>query len=391
MKLNAISKLMLTAFATVALAIPAMAGEVKMSGNVEINIDNIQKVTDPEANEDNTEESVYSTGGRAELVAEGSTKAGDLVASGKGCMELKVDGTVGICDVWVKVGTSNFDVQVGRFEKIGVYGKGLDIMAEGAPTGPGIYEANYARGRGPGDLALHFTGENFTLELGATYGNESFDFGDNVVIKAEESQGLLDEDLTIENEGITSDYIGFRPAADIKFGPIGVVAAFETLNIRPTNNDLDQTTTKSGGGLKITYSVDMFDAGLNFTSGKITGEVINVDAEKSIEKAEVITDTVDKADETNQTIGGYVTFKFDGKEAGLGYHVTNQEIDADGDENDQENVGSLFLIGYSHPLPVEGAAIKLGFSSANGKVEQDGKDVNTSSTNAARVRFWYEF
>jgi hypothetical protein len=368
MKLNAISKLMLTAFATVALAIPAMAGEVKMSGNVEINIDYKTDVVDYDEDMidlDNVEKTYYDHGGRAELVAEGSTKAGDLVASGKGCMELKVDGTVGVCDVWVKVGTSNVDVQVGRFEKIGVYSKGLDIYLLEAPGTTvddddgedielpmyGIYEANYVRGRGPGDLALHFNGENFTLELGATYGSQN-------------------------NE----NYIGFRPAADVTFGPINLVAAFESLTIKPQDNDAEGQTTKTGAGIKVKYTTDMLEVGVNLTNGNEGGEV---------------DDDNDKDEVTRTTMGLYGTFKFDGKEAGAGFHTTKGVNDMEAtlgeDSEDYETTSNTFFVSYAHPLPVEGAAIKLGLSTANGEAEYDGDGVYTSSANGMRVRFWYEF
>jgi hypothetical protein len=347
---KSMKKWLLVSFAAALFSVPAMAGEVKMSGNVEINLDHISKNIDPEVGDD-TQETVFGNSGRAELTAEGTTKAGDLSVTGKGCMELKVDGDVGVCDVFVKVGSETVDVQVGRFEKIGVYGKGLDIMVENAPEAPEIYEANYARGRGPGDVAVHFNGENFTLELGAVYGNED-----------------------------DANHLGIRPAADVKFGPVGVVAAFENLTIRPQDNDAKDEMIKSGAGIKVTYAADMFDAGLNVTSGKITGEEVNDEGEK-----------VDLDDKTTQTVGGFVTFKFDGKEAGLGYHVTNYKSDSDVDAEDEEKVGNILLLGYSHPLPVEGAAVKLGFSNATGQAEIDGEDVGTSSANAFRVRFWYEF
>jgi hypothetical protein len=84
--------------------------------------------------------------GRLELNATATVKNGGNFMSGKGTVELKQDGTAGVADAWIKLGTAMADVQLGRFEAADLFPMGQDTLVEKSGTVSG-YTANVLRGR----------------------------------------------------------------------------------------------------------------------------------------------------------------------------------------------------------------------------------------------------
>jgi hypothetical protein len=126
---------------------------------------------------------------------------------------------VQVDDVWGKIGTSSFDVQIGRFEAWNLQDESNDMLILEAPNGTARYEANYARGRidSAGQLAVHaFAGEVFGFEGAFVYGKDG-----------------------------TDNLFGVRPVINTRFGNIEFAAGGDYLNTTPQDDSELSETKKS--------------------------------------------------------------------------------------------------------------------------------------------------
>ncbi len=374
MTLKRLRTLVLVAFTSAMLAQPVM-GEPVLSGDLEIDTDYEASVkedgtTDDDGDPDDEEITKFNQGGRGKISVKGRKSKGTLFGTGEASIEAGIGGSLSIADVYVTFGStaSKFNVLIGRYEAAGLYSKGADVLFVGAPDGPGVYEVNFARGRGPGAVGLQFKGiENVSLELNIIWGN--------------------DDD---------GNKFGFRPYLDFNVGPFTGKAAFEQLNITAQDNDSDATTTKSGGGVLGQISFGSATLGVNVTSSSVTGE----DADGND------IDTV-----LTTTVGGFVTVGLgSGREFGVGLHQTSETTEhedttnddgATVEQDDSEKDHTQWFASYTEPLPLDGAAVKFAVSGASANVEDGEKTVGgadqgdpdevTHTAIGYRVRINYSF
>jgi len=84
---------------------------------------------------------------RIKVTPHGKTVTVNFFFEAQADITANVDSTVSPDDVWGKIGTSIFDIQIGRFEGISLFDKGEDVKVVDAPGAPERYEANAVCGR----------------------------------------------------------------------------------------------------------------------------------------------------------------------------------------------------------------------------------------------------
>jgi hypothetical protein len=328
-----------TIFTLVLFCAPIQA-EIIFNGDLEVDTSYVTTSQDP-----STDTTLYDMGGRIKIAPSVRKEADKLFMEAKTDVLCKLDGTVAIDDAWGKIGTSAYDVQVGRFEGWGLFDKGVDIIIVDAPGGPGRYEANYARGRtgGPGQLALHVSPTDvFGFEAGIVYGNEG---DDNV--------------------------IGLRPVVSVTAGPVQFAAGVDMLNATPKDSDADNETSKLGYGAKVKATFGIATFGINYASGTVDGK----DATGA-----------DLDEETTNSMGGYCDLGIGKGTFSLGAFYTTWEQK----DNDYGKEQMQYHASYSHPLPIDGAAIKFGISHANATQESATGDIDSDAM-GFKVRLNYAF
>ncbi|RBO82347.1 carbohydrate porin [Marinomonas aquiplantarum] len=216
------------------LSVGAIAAP-SFDANFEINTDVIDKEIG---------DTTYLQTGRVELNTHGKHTSGDNFVEGKGTIELKVNGTSGIADAYLKIGNSDIDVQLGRFEATNLFPKGKDVVVENA-GGVTVYEANKARGRtsdNGGQIALHLNASDaVTFELATIYGAGDADnaTGDN-----------------------TTSIAGIRPVVTFKAGAATITAGYESLDYELTNGS---NVSQSGFALAANFDVSGANVNLAVT------------------------------------------------------------------------------------------------------------------------------
>ena len=260
--------------ATLLFCFPVQA-EVGLSGDLEIDTAYTTTSTDP-----STDTTQYDLNGRIKVVPTARTEVGNLFFEAKAEILAKTDNTDGngvqVDDAYGKIGTSTFDVQIGRFEAWVLQDESNDMLIAEAPTGVTRYEANYARGRmdGAGQLALHvLPNDMFGLEVGIVYGKESNDFNDAAL-----------------TEAIDVNMIGFRPVIKTNFGPIEFAVGADMLNTTPQDDSLEYEISKLGFGARVKATFGIATLGISYASGTESGS----DAAGH-----------DLADQTTNSYGGY--------------------------------------------------------------------------------------
>jgi hypothetical protein len=312
--------------------VPSTYAELKWGANVETN-------TTFETDSNGTTENYYTNDGRVEVVVEAETKndSGYFVG-GKGCFEIGVNGSVGACDAFFKLGNASYTLKVGSWEAEGLFSKGQDIYVAG--TGAAWwYEANTVRGRGVDGMGVIFNaGENLTFDVKFGFDNDG------------------DENL-----------IGVRPVVKFSSGNFTVKAGGEYALINPFDTDSDVEYTIFGAAIDVSVTMGNITIGGTGTYGK--EEWTDVDADTGVS-----TD----GDETTMTDTAYINVKMGDNTLGLGAGFTQQ---------DEEDVNEMYAFAsYAMPLPVEGAWVKFGASFASG---DNGSEDLTSF--GGRVRFFYGF
>ena len=291
-------------------------GNLVVSGDVEVNLNTEtknMKSTDMKSTRNFQE-------GRGKLKFEATADMGDLYVGGEGAIEAKQDGTVGGGDYFFKVGGPAWDIAMGRKGGEGLYTAGQDIALPDLGV-VGRYAVDKASQAAVG-------GANLT-----------FSPNDSLKMQIRIQSGTVED----QNE------VGFRPWVNLKFGGIGITAAYETLSRSAQKSGDPAGNSFSGFGLKMTGDVGAVSLGLNYTSGKEEGD-----------------DTVNSA-------GGYLTINMFAGSLGVGYHQNTKAKMA------QNNSFISYVIS---PLVVDGSKVSVGYGVSTHEKDMAG---------LFRIRFNYAF
>lgn len=290
-------------------------------------------------------------------------------------------GAPHVLDSYVKVGQRRWDVQLGRFLAWEVYyrGQGIELYTAeeaGALGAPTLYWLELTRGHmnGPGQAAAHFFPTDFlALEAAGVYGQES---GQN--------------------------YLGVRPAADLSFGGLRLIAGYEYLDQSPQISADKVEVTSQGWAARLQYSLAPAGSpwvrsppGTTFSEevGKgATGRVavFGVEVAQTRVDATRIDGLVD-AEKTldKTTVGGFVDVDFWRNSIGIGYHRTEQK-----NEQGETNVQHQAFVSYLYRLPIEGLSVKAVYGFARGDIEDvdvGGLSTWSNEMSSFRVRVRYDF
>jgi hypothetical protein len=363
----------------IALFCSPVQAEISFSGDLEIDTSYTTTSTDP-----STDTTQYDSGGRIKVVPAARTEAGNLYMEAVAQILAKTDNTDGsgvqIDDAYGKIGTSVFDIQIGRFEAWNLFDESNDMLIVDAPTGPGRYKANYARGRidSAGQLALHvFSGDAFGFEAGFVYGQDDVALGYQEYINYTDAGGLpVWAGTSVDT---ASNMIGFRPVVNAKFGNFEFSGGFDLLKTTPQDDDLDAEITKTGYGARIKAVLGMATLGINYASGTVETTAPQYDGTGNL------TGHADQPDETTDSYGGYCDLALGDGVLTLAAVFTNWEAD----NNPFEQEHNQYYAAYAHPLPIEGATIKFAVSSAT--ADDEDPSAGDSDALAFKVRLNYNF
>ncbi len=314
--------------------------------NVEINTD--FKTSTEEASVSggsSTDMTEFSQGGRVEFFADHrTTMDSGLYAGLKSVFSVGDDGSFGTGNNYFEIGNAGWFVQVGRIEAEGLFGKGADIYIAGAPGAPGRYEANKARGRDNfGGRVDIMPSDALTVEVGMMYGNS----GDNNVL-------------------------GARPLVKFSASGLTVKAGVDYYMETPKDSDANGEVTKMGFGGNAEYGMGAITLGAS-AAMLIDGGKDETDAD--LDEAQTL------------SLFGYAKMAMGAGTLGVGGGMTTLAYDKSNDESSMIET----YVSYDAPLPVDGAAIKLGASYAGATIEPDGGIDQDNSAFGGRVRLWYEF
>jgi hypothetical protein len=313
--------------------------ELNLSANVETNTTFEAKTS--AANVDTTH---FPNDGRVEVVLESKTENEDgMYFAGKGCFEVQVDGSMGVCDVWAALGNASMMLKVGHWEAEGLFSKGQDTYIADAGAAS-FYEANKVRGRDPDGIGVVMNmGENMTLDAKMAYDN---------------SDGW--------------NKVGARPMVILEAGSLHIEVGGEYLLETPEDSDSDDENTWAGGAVDLAFSLDTITIGGSVTYGKNETTTVTVDDTTGVETK---TDT----EETYLSGTGYTTIAMGDNSLGIGGGFTQQ------DEADTNQMYAF--VSYALALPVEGAKVTFASSYSTGDAGTD----DDPTAFGARVRFNYDF
>lgn len=322
--------------------------EITLTGDLEIDTSHTTNSTDAIGASSGTDTTEYDLGGRIKVVPAVRKESGNLFFEAKAEILAKTDNSDGdgvqVDDAYGKIGTSSFDVQIGRYEAWNLHDESNDMLIVEAPNGAARYEANNARGRmdGAGQLAVHaFAGDAFSFEGGFVYGKDG-----------------------------TDNVFGLRPVIITKFGPVELAAGADYLNNTPQDDTGLNETTKLGYGARVQAVLGIVTLGINYASGTVE---------------ETDDAGVDQPDETTNSYGGYCDLALGDGVLTLAAFFTNWEED----NNTYEKEHNQYYIAYAHPIPIDGAAIKFAVSQAN--ASDDDPTMGDSDALGFKVRLYYAF
>lgn len=345
--LKIVGAMVASVFALAIFFSPVQA-DFSVVGDLEIDTTYSAKSTDPDA-----DETEYDLNGRIKVQPTARKEAGNMYMEAIAQILAKVDGSAGIDDAWGKIGTSKFDIQIGRYEGWNLYDESNDMLIVDAPTGAARYKANYARGRmdGAGQLALHvLPNDAFGLEVGLVYGQDSDDLGAG------------DVDV---------NQVGIRPVILTKFGPVEFSAGADMLTITPQDDNAEGEISKVGFGARVKAAFSIVTLGIDYANGTEGG----TDA----------TTGNDLDDQTTSSIGGYCDLALGKGVLTMGGSFTTLEKDSD----DYTQEHNQYYVAYAHPLPIDGAAIKFAVSQAS--ASNDDPAIEDSDALGFKVRLYYAF
>lgn len=297
-------------------------GNLVVSGNVEVNLNTETK----NMKSTDMKSTANSQTGRGELVFEATADMGDLYVGGRGALTADQAGAAAGGDYYFQVGGPAWDITLGRKGGEGLYTAGQDIALPDLGV-VGRYAVDKASQGGVG-------GANLT-----------FSPNDSLKMQIRIQSGTVDGDEDMKN-----NQVGFRPWVNLKFGGIGITAAYETLSETPQESGKTAVNKSfSGFGLKMTGDVGAVSLGLNYTSGKQEGA------------------------ETQNSAGGFLTINMFAGSLGVGYHQNTQAKMA------QTNSFISYVIS---PLVVDGSKVSVGYGVSTHEKDMAG---------LFRVRFNYAF
>jgi hypothetical protein len=340
--------------------------DITLNGQVRVDT---SYTTDSQENtgSSSTDNTIYDQTGRVKLVPSIRTESGSLFIEAKAEIMANQDGDPSIDDAWGKIGTSKFDLQLGRFEGWDMFPKSNDMLIVSAPGGPGRYETNYARGRmgSTGQFAMHvLPSDAFGLEVGLIYGQDSEDLD------------ITSEPDAADPGAVDVNVVGIRPVISSKFGPVEFGVGADMITITKQDDNGEGDISKVGFGAKVKSSFNIVTIGINYASGTVSKTYYDM----------YTSGTEEQPDETTNSLGSYVDLAIgDGVLSFAGF-MTNWESD-DAGEYDREH--TQFFIAYAHPLPIKGAAIKFAVSQASATDDDPG--VGDSDALGFKVRLQYDF
>lgn len=272
----------------------------------------------------------YYHGGRVKLNATGELKGEDYFVKGVAQPLVPFKGSdLGYDDVYLQMGRSNWDVQIGRFEGVDLFPVGKDTVAEHAGS-MSPYRTNAARGRK--DSVIHTA---FHLKP-----NDAMNFELGV--------------MAAKNTDDFDKFAAVRPAVTYKAGAVAVRAGLES--VKSTVDDVETSHTGFGIG-----------AGFDVAGGTANASLSKKNADD------------DGTDVTS------VALNFTQGPWGVGY-VTSKE-----DFSGTDAKLNTFYGAYTVPLFGAKDASVTFAASASKATDVGGVDGADDKVNAARVRFNYTF
>ncbi len=256
-------------------------------------------------------------------------------------------------DAYVKIGTKTWDFQIGRFLAWEVYyrGQGIELYTAeeaGALAAPTLYLLDYTRGlmNEQGQAAVHwFPSDLVSFELAGVYGQSS-----------------------------SNNYFGGRPALDVKWNGLELIAGAELLRQAPQTSADKLNVTSRGYAGRLQYSLPTVTFGVDAaqTSVDFTGSDELVDTSKTYDKT---------------SFGAFVDVDFWKNSIGLGYHHTSQ-INRRG----EHFTNNQAFVSYLVRLPIEGLSVKAVYGYARAHLEDiDANSQWENYLNSFRLRLLYEF
>ncbi len=303
-------------------------GNLVVSGDVEVNLNTETRNMKSSSGMKST---ANSQAGRGKLKFEAKADMGDLYVGGEGAIEAKQDGSVGGGDYFFKVGGPAWNITMGRKGGEGLYTAGQDIAVPNVSSHDDEdLKSKYGVGRYAVDKASQ-----------AAVGGANLTFTPNDSLKMQ----IRIQSGTVDGK----NQVGFRPWVELKFGGIGITAAYETLSATAQKSGDPAGKSFSGFGLKMTGDVGAVSLGLNYTSGKEEGA------------------------ETMNSAGGYLNITMFAGKLGVGHHQNTQAKMTQTDS---------FISYVIDPLVVDGSKVSVGYGVSNAKKDTAG---------LFRIRFNYAF
>lgn len=358
----------------------ALGAEIKTSGNVEFNFDPILTTEDKTPSSKTTvTESKHEFGGRGWLSFSSRKDLGSYYALGRTAVTLDTAGNAAADEAIAQFGTKSWNLTLGSFGGQGAFNGGPDIILVDAPNGPGSYAGDAAVGRG---FAFNFMASGLTAQL---YLAPKMD----TIATGSDSESM-------------HKWIGIRPAIKYSAGPVSVAFAFETVSKEAVSKtEVDGTETVPGDNA---YSMDMTGYAINVGAnvGPVTAGVSiasKEDEEKNyLSVTDATTDPVTTArmDMTTKvtTTAVFASMDLGGSNLAVGARMTSQEVESGASTGSTKTIvessHNQYYVSYDLPLPVEGSAIKFGFSTATAEQGKDDAKVEGSAT-GFRIRYFYSF
>lgn len=202
----------------------------------------------------------YYNGGRVKLNATGELKGDDYFIKGVAQPLVPFKGSsLGYDDVYLQMGRSSWDVQIGRFEGVDLFPVGKDTVLEHA-GGYSVYGTNDARGRKDSVIhtAFHLKpSDAMNFELGVMAAKNTGDFDKYTAIRPAMTYKAGMATIRAGLESVKNDAVGATKEAS--HTGFGVGAGFDV----------------AGGTVNASYSkknpdddgVDKSSVALNFTQG----------------------------------------------------------------------------------------------------------------------------
>lgn len=340
--------------------------EIKISSDLEIDSD--YEVVTTNSGEDGAKDvknKSLTQSGRASLSIESTKRSGKYFLKGVGAIELSVDDEEEIQDVYLQIGTSIWDFQIGRFEAIEAYSFGEDLDFERGSYTDSYYQADKARGYEQG-VAFHYKPiDGLTLELNTLFYKEESD-------KTKDANG----------NSLEHNFTGIRPAISFEKESFSIAIAYDSLTSKPTNSDYKGKTEASGFGLTAKYLLGSIEAGISYASGKEGGSTYDdATGVKTNEK-----------DQETTTMGAFINIENAGPgKLGLGYHLMNLDNGESGANEETVDSNTAFL-SYSLPVVDNNGSITFGLAMTNSELggkANKGKEA-TEEVQNIRIRFNYD-